>query len=316
MSLAFLPPQVGNPNNSVQFRSQCPPGAYPTNCSPFQERVPYTNFSWSAFANANILQSVYHAMTVKLDKRFSAGLSALVSFTWGRAIDQFSEIQAYSGSVSSLAQYAQRMDLERGPAGFDQTRRFVTSWNYELPFGRGKALLNRGGLTNRLLGGWQANGIVTLSDGTPFTVGCFCGDRGQTGNSGTMRPNLNANPLRSGFHQTLTQWFDTSSFSLPSLGTLGTAGRNVLRSTGQRAADFSVFKNNRINEHLNLQFRAEFFNLLSSKFYFPLFPNNNFSSSDFGSFISKSLNPAGQPVQDTGVLFNPRTVQFGLRLIF
>ncbi len=255
-------------------------------------------------------------MTVKLDKRFSAGLSALVSFTWGRAIDQFSEIQAYSGSVSSLAQYAQRMDLERGPAGFDQTRRFVTSWNYELPFGRGKALLNRGGLTNRLLGGWQANGIVTLSDGTPFTVGCFCGDRGQTGNSATMRPNLNANPLRSGFHQTLTQWFDTSSFSLPPLGTLGTAGRNILRSTGQRAADFSMFKNNRINEHLNLQFRAEFFNLLSSKFYFPLFPSNNFSSSDFGSFISKSLNPAGQPVQDTGVLFNPRTVQFGLRLIF
>ena len=304
---AFLPPQAGNPNNSVQFRSQCPPGTYPANCSPFQDRVPYANFSWSAFANANILQSVYHAMTVKLDKRFSGGLSALVSFTWGRAIDQFSEIQAYAGSVSSLAQYAQRMDLERGPAGFDQTRRFVTSWTYELPFGQGKALLNRGGLANHLAGGWQANGIVTLSDGTPFTVGCFCGDRGQTGNSATMRPNLNANPLPSGFNQTLTQWFDTSAFSLPPLGTLGTAGRNILRSTGQRATDFSAFKNNKIGERINLQFRAEFFNLFSSKFYFPLFPNSNFSDINFSRFFART--------QDGGVLFNPRVIQFGLRLI-
>ena len=79
---------------------------------------------------------------------------------------------------------------------------------------------------------------------------------------------------------------------------------------------FSVFKNNRITERVNLQFRAEFFNLLSSEFYFPRTPNNNFSSSDFGSFISKSLTTDGRPVQDTGVLFSPRIIQFGLRLTF
>ena len=165
------------------------------------------------------------------------------------------------------------------------------------------------------MGGWQANGIVTLTDGFPFTVGCFCGDRAEIGNTFNVeRPNLTGNPLPSGFNQNLggpgtKGWFDTSVFSLPPLGTLGTAGRNILRSTAQRATDFSVFKNNRITERVNLQFRAEFFNLLSSEFYFPRTPNNNFSSSDFGSFISKSLTTDGRPVQDTGVLFSPRIIQ-------
>ena len=99
--------------------------------------------------------------------------------------------------------------------------------------------------------------------------------------------------------------------------TSGSGGTDpALRSTTQRATDLSVFKNNRIAERINLQFRAEFFNLFASKLYFPRTPNNNFSSSDFGSFISKSLTADGRPVQDTGVLFSPRIIQFGLRLTF
>jgi hypothetical protein len=313
---AVLPPGTGNPNNGIRFRSDCPPGTYPDKCSPIQDRVPYKNFSHNAFANANILQSIYHAMTFKVDKRFSQGLSLLSSFTWGRVIDQFSEIQAVGGTVSSIAQYGgHRFDLERGPANFDQTRRLVMSWVYELPFGKGKPVFNRGGLVDRLIGGWQSNGIVTFSDGTPFTVGCFCGDRTQTFGFNVSRPNLIGNPLPSGYRQTITQLFDTSKFELPPLGTLGTAGRNILRSSGQRATDFSVFKNNKIGERVNLQFRAEFFNLFSSHFYFPLFPNNNFSDFNFGSFIAKA-RPGQPPPQDSGLLFNPRVIQFALRLSF
>jgi hypothetical protein len=317
---AVLPPETGNPNHGVTFRSDCPPGTYPDRCSPIQDRVRYRNFLRNAFANANILQSVYHAMTVKVDKRFSDGLSVLGSFTWSRAIDQFSEIQAVGGSVSSIAPYAHNMSLERGPSNFDQTRRLVISWVYELPVGRGKKFLNRGGIANHVFGGWQANGIVTVADGTPFTVGCFCGDRSQTGNIfNTQRPNVNGNPLppgfRKSFEENITQWFDTSVFSLPTLGTLGTAGRNILRSTGQRATDFSAFKKFSIREGMELQFRSEFFNLFSSKFYFPLFPNNNFSDFNFGSFIAKP-RPGQPPTQDAGIFFNPRVIQFALRLTF
>jgi hypothetical protein len=307
---ATLPPESGNVNHGVTFRSECPAGTYPDRCSPIQERVRYPNFIRNAFANANILQSVYHAMTVKVDKRFSEGLQMLGSFTWGRAIDQFSEIQAVGGSVSSIAQYGgQNFNLERGAANFDQTRRLVLSWNYELPVGKGKPLLSQGGLLNHLLGGWQVNGIATLADGTPFTVGCFCGDRSQTGNIfNTQRMNTTGNPLPSGFERTLTRQFDTSVFVTPALGTLGTSGRNTLRSTGQRSLDFSLFKNNRITESLNLQLRAEAFNLFASPYYFPVFPVNNATLTNFGSLL-----PVGG---DKGNLYNPRIIQLALRLVF
>ena len=91
---------------------------------------------------------------MKAEQRFAHGLQALASFTWGKAIDQFSEIQAVGGSVSSIAQYSgHRFDLERGLANFDQGRRFVLSWLYELPVGEGKPLLNRGGPMNQVFGG-------------------------------------------------------------------------------------------------------------------------------------------------------------------
>lgn len=307
---AVLPPEVGNPNHSATFRSQCPPGTYPDKCSPIQDRVRYKNFIRNTFANANILQSTYHAMTVKLDKRFAHGVQGLVSFTWSRAIDQFSEIQNVGGAISSIAQYgAHRFDLERGPANFDQTRRLVTSFLWELPFGRGKRFALENSRLRHVLGGWQFNGIATLADGTPFTVGCFCGDRSQTGNIfNTQRMNTTGNPLPEGFERTLTRQFDTSVFVVPPLGTLGTSGRNTLRSTGQRAMDLSVFKNNYFGERVNLQFRAEFFNLFASIYYYPLFPVNNAQAVNFGSLL-----PVGG---DRGNLYNPRIVQLALRLAF
>jgi hypothetical protein len=314
---ASPPPQTGNPNNSVRFDSQCPAGTLGTTCSPTQDRVPFKNFSQTAFANSNILGSRYHAFTFKVDKRFSHGLQTLVSFTWGHAIDQFSEIQAQSGTVSSIAQDAHKLNLLWGSANFDQPRRLVWNSLYELPLGENKRFLNRGGVVNHLFGGWQVNEITTLSDGPPFDIGCFCVDRAQIGNTFNVEHmNLVGNPLPSNFDRSVFNWFDPTAFQAPPLGTLGTAGRNILRATHQTAVDFSVFKNTRIMERANLQFRAEFFNLFSSETYFPLFPNNNGSSPDFGTIISRRPGVGGPLGQDYGSLFNPRIIQLALKLTF
>ena len=96
---------------------------------------------------------MYHGMTFKADKRFSHGLQMLGSFTWSKVMDQVSELQTYGGISTVVFQYAHSLNLEQAPAGFDQTRRLVMSWVYELPVGKGKPLLNRRGLINRLLGG-------------------------------------------------------------------------------------------------------------------------------------------------------------------
>jgi hypothetical protein len=138
---------------------------------------------------------------------------------------------------------------------------------------------------------------------------CGCGDRSQTGESrGTERLNAVANPYPDGFKQELTKYFDTASFAQPVLGTLGNGGRDTAFSTPQHAIDFSMFKNAKIRERLNLQFRAEAFNLTSSHDYTPVFPQNSFIATNFGSLL-----PRGG---DSGNLWDPRIYQFVIKLLF
>ncbi len=309
-NLADLPRETGNANNSVTYLSQCPSGTYPNSCSPIQERVPYKNFSAVTVYNANFLQSSYHAATLKVEQRFSKGLQVLGSFTYGKAIDQFSEIQNVSGAISSIAQYGRRFDLERGIANFDQRRRLVMSWLYEIPVGRGRKFLGTcNKFLNGAIGGWQINGIVTLADGTPMTVGCFCGDRAQVGNTYNVhRMNQIRDAQPDSLERTIYRQFDTTAFVTPALGTLGTGGRNTVLSTGQRAGDVSMFKNFPVRELLTVQFRAEAFNLMASPYYSPRFANNNATAPNFGSLV-----PVGG---DKGDLFNARVFQLALRVTF
>jgi hypothetical protein len=307
--------------NSDQYDSQCTgTNVLNVNCFPTQDRVPYPNFAQNSFANANILGSRYEAMTFKVDKRYSHGVQTLVSFTWSHAIDQFSEIQAQTGTISSIAVDAHNLKDMWGSASFDETLRLVSSGLYELPVGKGKALLNRGGVVNRIMGGWQVNGILTLSSGPPFDVGAADGDREQVGNSyNVQKPNELSDP-RSGFTKSVYEWFNPAAFgwvappgvnNYPPLGTLGNFGRNVLRATHQTNLDFSAFKNNQITERVNLQFRAEFFNVTSSETTVPLFPSNTMTSSTFGDIINGPISH-----QDSGSLFNPRVIQLSLKLLF
>jgi len=306
---AVLPPNSGNPNNSNQFASQCPPGTYPTTCSPIQTRVPYANFVPQLATYLNDNQSSYNALTMKLEHRFSQGLQVLTAFTWSKTLDEISEIQTQGGNVKNTPQYAYRKDLERGLASYDQTRRFITSLLYELPFGKGKQWLNSGNVVNAMLGGWQVNSIMTFADGLPFTVSCYCGDRAQTGNDRNVeRMNIVGNPVPSGFTKDIYHQFDTSVFKTPALGTLGTVGRNTMRGPGQHAVDLSVFKNFRVRERFEAQFRAEAFNLIASPFYSNLYPGYNASATDFGSLV-----PVGG---DKGNIFSPRIYQMALRFMF
>ncbi len=306
---AVLPPTVGNPNNGLTYVSQCPAGTYPSTCSPVQSRVPYQNFSAGSETTADYQKSWYNALTLKATQRFSHGLSAQAAFTWSKALDTDSETSNIGNGVPDFPQYGYDYSLEKGPSNFDQPRRFVLSALYELPFGRGKALMNRGGILNQVFGGWQANAIVTFADGTPVGMTCACGDRAQIGNPFTSeREDVTGNPLPPGFQQTYTHWFDTSVFVTPALGTLGNFGRNVLRDTAQHAVDFSMFKNFKVAEKVELQFRGEAFNVISSYFYTPVAPNTNPTQANFGSLL---------PVGGTrGNLFNPRIIQLALKVKF
>lgn len=251
---------------------------------------------WSSQAS-----SIYHGMQVTADKRYAGGLSMLVSYTWAHAIDDASEL---FGSPQNAFDY----DADRGNAGFDLRHRLVTSFNYDLPFGAGRAYLQGArGLTQALVGGWQMNGIVQFYGGFPFTVTSAVNT---LNGSGGQRAHVVAgcNPTLSGDERTLQRWFDTSCFTTPPQYTFGNAGRNILRGPGTKQFDLSLFKNFPLgaDQARRLQFRAELFNAFNT----PQFNNPNAS---VGAPGAGTITSAGSIVTFQRT---PRQVQLALKLYY
>lgn len=214
---------------------------------------PYPYFSQIFQLQTNQISN-YNALQVSAERR-AAGLSFLASYTYSHALD---EGTGSPGSV--LNAYDIRADY--GNSDLNVPNRFVASANYELPF-KGRGVLKP------LEQGWQANAILSYSDGLPFSVTAASG----VGDSLTPRAQLvpgQGNGSLPAGKRTLSRWFDTAAFvSIPLTGPLATgqwgdSGRNILEGPGTKDVDFSVFKNTRLAESKTLQLRAEFFNLFNT----------------------------------------------------
>jgi hypothetical protein len=171
-----------------------------------------------------------------------------------------------------------------------------------LPAGNGKRFLNRAGWTNRILGGWQASGIVSFQTGFPFTV--------QSGQDFANTGTLNARPDRTCSGQgkkTVESWFDTSCFTTTALAAalasgqprFGNSGRNILDGPGVNNWDLALLKDFQISERFKLEFRSEFFNA--------------FNYAHFGNPGAVVGNPTIGIITNAG---EPRDIQFGLKLSF
>ena len=196
--------------------------------------------------------------------------------------------------------------MSRGPAAFSVQHQFNGNFSYELPFGRGKHWGGAAsGPVDKLMGGWQWNGIVTAQTGLPFTptVGS-----NRSGNGDIANPDVpNLNPAFSGpvILGTPNRWFDPNAFLLPTAGTFGNAGRNQFLGPNLISLDMSMFKKISINERWNLQFRAEAFNLLNRA---------NFGQPTIGVFAGTSVSPSAGVITSTAT--TSRQLQFALKLLF
>ncbi len=258
------------------------------------------------FDDINLLESRgnsnYHALQAKFQQRLSHGLSSLVSYTWSKSIDDASNFFTSSGDAN-FPQNSYNVRAERGRSNFDVAHRLSASYNYILPFGKGQKYAADSGWVTTLLTGWETFGIVTLQTGRPFTVALLSEiDNSGTGRSvlgfgANDRPNLVGNPEIS--NPTPGRWFNTAAFAFPPQGQFGNAGRNILDGPGYQNVNASLLKNTKLTEQVNLQFRAEFFNL----FNHPNFnlPDNFLGSPTFGVVSSAR---------------DPRHIQFGLKLLF
>jgi hypothetical protein len=209
-------------------------------------------------------ESKYNAFTIRINKHFSNGLSLLANFTGEKETDDSAAPVTFVGQVSStrVNQYDPRAEWSVGPQ--DLSRVFSAGYVYELPFGHGKRFLNSGGVLNRLAGGWQADGIIRWTTGTPVVlagVGDPTGILAGIGNG--ERPLWNGHSAKLS-DQNHGEWFNTSVFSPLPQFTIGDAPRTIpnVRTPGLSNSDLSFSKNNYFGSEnrFNAQFRADLFN--------------------------------------------------------
>jgi hypothetical protein len=247
---------------------------------------------------ASIANSSYNALEASLRKRFSHGLSFLASYTWSHSIDDVSSFNI-TGSASQpvagendLAQNPFDLSAERGPSMFDARNRFVFSYQWSLPF-----LQHSQTWYGYAFGNWQLNGIFTAMSGTPFTVFdsndvSLQGQAPEISGFSSNRPNVIGNP-NSG-PRTAAQWFNTGAFQqivqdpLSPVEQFGDEGRNAVLGPRYVNLDFSVFKNVRLRESKEIQFRGELFNALNHVNF--RLPVSDIESANFGQ-IQQDLEP-------------------------
>ncbi len=213
--------------------------------------------------------SSYNALQVSFQRRLNKGLTVTSNYTWSHAIDDVTDLslegQEGWGNLDpfNIAQY------ETGSSDLDLRNRFVFAGNYELPF-----FNNSGGLTKRLLGGFQANAIWVWNAGSPFSI---TDNYTGLGNSiyggiggGPTRPLQIGDPKLGG--HTIQQWFNPLAFAVPQKGQFGNTSRNSLTGPTFEHFDLSVFKEIPFYDRYNLELRIESFNLTNTAGYFV--PNN------------------------------------------
>ena len=246
--------------------------------------------------------SNYHALYLKVQRRFSQGLSFLSSFSYGKSIDNGSGIRTTDGdSLTPSNQYDLR--LERGLSAFDFRRRWTTSWLWELPFGQDRRFLNRGGVVDVILGGWQIGGILTMQDGFPLTVQCGPGNIQNGG--GICYPDFN--PAGGDWElprseRSRTRWFNTNAFvdrATPGPFRYGTVPRNTVIGPGFISFDASFDKKFRLGDDY-VEFRAEVFNLPNLPIWGQ--PGNQLRTPNFGVINSTRMDS--------------RQIQLGLKFVF
>jgi hypothetical protein len=267
-----------------------------------KSRSPWPYFGWIVFRDPSGNGS-YNAGTVKIEKRYSQGLTMIAAYTYSHAIDNVAEALTSAGGQELQDNYD--LTRNRSNSAFDLRQAFVTSAIYDLPFGHGKRWMNQGGPLDWILGGWQAGGILTLRTGTPFTA-LVSTDISNTGTSNPTGGTANQNhPNRIGNgnlpsdQRNISEWFDLSAFSIPANYTYGNSARNILYGPGTNNLDLNLSKNFSISETKRFEFRAEAFNASNTP-HFGL-PAANINLPTAGRITSAAA---------------PRQIQFGLKFLF
>ena len=267
---------------------------------------------------STVMRSNYNSLQVSVQRRIRNGLAGNVNYTWShnttnaQVIDEGQAVGNCVGpchvdnGFGQAVTYNSYYQYDYGNADIDTRNRLALTMIYDLPFGKTTT-----GPMGLLVKGWSANAIYYAQTGIPFTVQNNNGLTSGIG-LGNDRPNVVAS-TQPGFHKNINQWFDTSRFKLQAQGLLGNEERNQVYGPGAQALAFSVFKSFPIHEAVNLQFRAESFNLFNT----PTFgqPGANIQGyAPDGTAVA--TGGFGQISATAAPSATPRQIQLALKLIF
>ncbi|HEV2276107.1 MAG TPA: TonB-dependent receptor [Acidobacteriaceae bacterium] len=216
--------------------------------------------------------SSYHALQIKLDRKFSNGFSMTNSYTYSKAMGFASENADYP---NGLLDYVNQ-NRNYAPTDFNQTHIFNESYSWQLPFGPGQRFVGTG-IASKIFGGFQLTGMWELTSGFPLNFSCTC--------TGFNTPGNQAFPNMTGHVQKLygiqtKPWFSTANFSVPAAGTQGNVGNYISSGPGFFNLDASLFRRVQLSERFGLELRTEWLHATNT----PQFsnPNTTLGSSSFG----------------------------------
>jgi hypothetical protein len=271
-----------------------------------QNYRPYPNFGSVRF-RSNYGHSTYHSGTIKLEKRYSAGVTFITFYTYSKAITS-QDNDNDGGGVAPI----QSRGLEKARAGYDRSHRYSGHITYELPLGKGRRFLNQGGVTNHLLGGWEIAWIQSLESGNPLTFSFSNSPSNYYPTfAGSRRANVAGDPkVRDNWRDVGTDRFNTnnanalidiSPFSYPAEFTPGNSGRNIVTGLPLVWSTCSAKKNIRLTERFNLQVRWDFNNVLKTfNFDPPTTTVDLLNPKSFGKISSdqRTANWGGMPIMN------------------
>ncbi len=296
-SAQFLTFQVANPLQGLVPQVAALNG---TTIARAQLLRPFPQYQNVFYFRPLIGDSIYHALQINLQKRFSDGLSATASYVRSKLLDTSGVGNGAAfldpSSVQDVYNYKRG---EYSLSTLDVPNRFVGSFSYELPFGRGKRFgKNLNPVVNAVLGGFQISGTATYQTGTPILIiaNGFSELTGLAGAGNAVRRPDRVGPNTFGFSRENAYAglpvIDISAFAQPSALTFGNGARTYddVRRDNYRNVDFSVIKNFGFNENKQkVQLRAEFLNAFNWVVFGT--PGNNINASNFGIVTTQGNRP-------------------------
>lgn len=275
-------------------------------------------------------QSFFNSLQISFEQRTSHGLTIQANYNYAHSVDDSSGYNpSDSVNEAGMAQNYFNRKGDRGRSAFDIRHSLTFNLLYALPVGRGKAFgSHASGAAAKIIDGWQLSSIGSFHSNVPFTPVLVFDNAGTQSLLNSQRPDIVGNPYTGSCPNgspagTPNCWFNPSAFALPAAGSFGNAGRNILNGPSFAELDLGVIKETPIGEDMNLEFRAEFFNIFNHpNFAVPtntVGPNGSGGNGD-AIFLGRSTGGQGILAANAGQIFSTvgssRQIQVGLRLSF